>query len=51
MTEDQLIEALNKFHGDTSRSPELTLEGLERLREELEPMIDGLRMTIQMDED
>lgn len=50
MSIETVIDAINKFHGDTSRSPESTLEGLERLIEEIEPMIDGLKMTIAMDE-
>lgn len=43
---EQLEKALNDFHSDTSRTQEETLEGLESISEELEVMIDGLRMTI-----
>jgi hypothetical protein len=47
----KLLEALNAFHTDTTRSPEETLEGLERLVEEAESMIEGLRMTLAMGEE
>jgi uncharacterized protein YukE len=51
MNEDQLLEALHTFNGDTSRSSQETLDGLERAAEELAVMIDALKMQIDMGED
>lgn len=48
---DEVLQAINKFHSDTSRTPEETLEGLELIVEEVEPMIDGLKLTIAEDSD
>lgn len=50
MTIEKIIRLIGEFHSDMSRSPEATLEALEKLVEEIEPMIDGLKMTIQMRE-
>ena len=51
MTLGQLIEAIQAFHSDPTRSPQSTLEGLVLLIEEIEPMIDSLQLIIEEEED
>jgi hypothetical protein len=47
MTLKEVKDALNKFFGDTSRSPEKTREGLEDLVCELEVMLDALKSDLR----
>ncbi len=43
MSPKQLIQHIRDFNGDTSRSPEKTLEALEEARDELDMLIDALK--------
>lgn len=42
MTEKQLIQSIRNFNGDTSRTAEETLEGLENARDEILMLIYAL---------
>jgi hypothetical protein len=42
MTTEELMNALKKYYGDTSRSREETREGLEEVRDQINLLIDSL---------
>lgn len=42
MTTDELMQQVNAYIGDTSRSTTETREGLEEVRDEIEIMIEAL---------
>ena len=42
MNEQQLMEAIQRYFGDKSRSREATREGLEAARDEIEMLIETL---------
>lgn len=42
MSKDELIAAIQKFFGDTSRSPEETRDGLEEARDQIDTFLDTL---------
>lgn len=42
MDQAELIAAIQKFFGDTARSPQETREGLEAARDEIEMFIDSI---------
>ena len=50
MTIENVLKVVRQFYGDTTRSREQTLDDLERLIEEIEMMIDGLKSTSTCDE-
>lgn len=43
MTTQDLLDAIQRFYADKSRSREETLEGLEETRDHLELLIDSLK--------
>ena len=42
MTTQELMEAIQRYYGDTSRSREETREGLEEVRDQIDLLIDSL---------
>ena len=42
MNEEQIIEAIQKFFGDTSRTREETKDGLEAVKEHIELLLEAL---------
>jgi hypothetical protein len=42
MTQEELLEAINEFSSDTSRSKQSTLDGLNAASEELAGLIESL---------
>jgi len=42
MTDQELIDAINRYFGDTRRSREETREGLQAAREEVDSLIELL---------
>ena len=50
MSYGTLLSVMNQFFSDTKRSSAETLDGLKRLQEELDIMIDALENDVQSDE-
>lgn len=46
MTTEELINTVRDFHGDTSRSPAETLEGLKEVAGEVDAMIEALEIEV-----
>ena len=42
MTEQQLLDAIQSFYEDTSRSKEATIEGLQSALEDIQALIETL---------
>ena len=50
MSKDELTAAVNEFFGDTSRSPEETLDGLEEAQALISSSIEAIQSDLGTDE-